>query len=722
MIQIFDRMRCAGVGLVCALMMVACGREREEHRTEDVVATYRGGYIAKSDLPREALYNAEYKVYRLKSNRVRSAIQKAYLAQLAQQEGVSVEAFIQRHIAPRIAVTEAEVERRRVRAVHAFKQRNPYGYERLSEAQREVRLLGYLRIEPDGEHEADDLLAERVQDRIFKLKEQEEVRRFVREAGLKLYLPELEPPHYEIATQGHPSLGPEDAPVTLVTFSDFQCQYSRQAAPELKKLIEAFPGQVRLVFRHYPLPVHADAQGAAEAAVFAFEQGKFWEYHDVLFANQEYLTLDDLVEYAVRIGLNGEALRERLQSRAYEAQVRADVAAGMQYSIVMTPAFYLNGRPHRQTTTDYFEELYGPVQKVLGKGEEIRPSAEGVLAEVGGVRVLEADVAHGRLRELEDQVYQAVWDETKKLLEERLVALAARERGMAVAAYYQREIFTAPLPEEVDAQYDLLLRYVAGNPRLMHLEPGAREREILRLLNVASDEAGDFERLMRERLAEVIRAQKLEQGRPMLLSRLMQRFEAEIHVKPPEPPVYELATEGHPALGPEGAPVTIVAFSDFQCPYSRQIAAVLYQVLARYPERVRVVFRNFPIERHKEAQKAHEAAACAADQDEFWAYHDLLYARQDALDVESLKQYAAEAGLNVGQFNQCLNTGRYADHVKRDMDDAATYDVRGTPSVYINGRPRNIRSFEQFAYYITDGKEGVPTTSQSLISSMASCH
>ena len=219
-----------------------------------------------------------------------------------------------------------------------------------------------------------------------------------------------------------------------------------------------------------------------------------------------------------------------------------------------------------------------------------------------------------------------------------------------------------------------------------------------------------------QKLEGIIRNRKLEQGRPALVTRLMQEAGVKIFLEPPKPPVYEIATHGYPSIGPENAPVTIVAFGDFQCPYSAQAAPTLNQALARYPGKVRVVFRNFPLSFHAYAQKAHEAAECANEQGKFWPYHDAIFANQGALGIGDLKRYATSVGLDAGQFNQCLDTGKYAEKVKQDVQEAQKYNVRGTPSFYINGSPQKISTFEQFAWYITGGKEGSPTPLSRLAS------
>jgi protein-disulfide isomerase len=142
------------------------------------------------------------------------------------------------------------------------------------------------------------------------------------------------------------------------------------------------------------------------------------------------------------------------------------------------------------------------------------------------------------------------------------------------------------------------------------------------------------------------------------------------------------------ALGPASAPVTIVEYGDFGCTTCRawHNAGILDQVIKKYGDKVHFVWRDFPVIT-AQSPKAAEAGRCAADQDQFWPYHDLLYAKAPILDVASLKTYAAQLGLEAAQFNQCLDSGRHKAEVDRDWQDALARQFRGTPSFLINDRP-----------------------------------
>ena len=155
----------------------------------------------------------------------------------------------------------------------------------------------------------------------------------------------LGPLRFAVAADGFPALGPEDAPVTIVEFSDFQCPFCARLLPTLERAKQEYAGQVRIVYRHFPLDeIHPHAQKAAEAALCAREQGKFWELHDLMFAEQDTLDVRDLKEMARGLGLDGAAFDRCLDADRYYAAVRADLRAGTAAGVSGTPALFVNGR------------------------------------------------------------------------------------------------------------------------------------------------------------------------------------------------------------------------------------------------------------------------------------------------------------------------------------------------------------------------------------------
>jgi len=148
-------------------------------------------------------------------------------------------------------------------------------------------------------------------------------------------------------------------------------------------------------------------------------------------------------------------------------------------------------------------------------------------------------------------------------------------------------------------------------------------------------------------------------------------------------------TDTDPSLGDKDAPVTIMAFEDFECPFCARFSQqTLPLIIDRHvkSDQVRVVWKDFPLSIHSNAQKAHEAARCAWEQDKFWEYHDTLFNNTNKLRTNDLKQYAKNLGLNESQFSSCLDSGKYTDLIREKVREGNTAGVSGTPSFLINGR------------------------------------
>jgi protein-disulfide isomerase len=150
-------------------------------------------------------------------------------------------------------------------------------------------------------------------------------------------------------------------------------------------------------------------------------------------------------------------------------------------------------------------------------------------------------------------------------------------------------------------------------------------------------------------------------------------------------PKVSVSTIG-PSRGPEHASVTIVEFSDFQCPYCQKQQEALKQLLADHPKDVRLVFRDFPLKMHPNAAAAAEAGACADEQGQFWAMHDLRFENRENLATADLKRYARTAGLDGPRFDACLDSGKTQPRIAASLEEGERVGVEGTPALFINGR------------------------------------
>jgi protein-disulfide isomerase len=168
----------------------------------------------------------------------------------------------------------------------------------------------------------------------------------------------------------------------------------------------------------------------------------------------------------------------------------------------------------------------------------------------------------------------------------------------------------------------------------------------------------------------------------------------QVNLSAPVAPVLEIATDDQPTKGVPAAPVTLVEFTDFQCPSCAAAQPVLDRLVAEYGDRVRLVVRDFPLEQHQFAAKAAEAAEAARAQGKYWEYANLLFANQNALSVDKLKEYATRVGLDRQKFDAALDSGQMAEKVQRDLLDGIRLGVGSTPSFFVNGRAANDRSYE----------------------------
>lgn len=166
------------------------------------------------------------------------------------------------------------------------------------------------------------------------------------------------------------------------------------------------------------------------------------------------------------------------------------------------------------------------------------------------------------------------------------------------------------------------------------------------------------------------------------------RQEADDVILTLEPPRQQVEVfSDDPSRGPTDAPIVLIEFSDFQCPYCQRATGILSDLVDRYADQIRFIYKDFPLSNHQQAFKAAEAGNCAHEQGMFWPLHDKMFVSQDALDVSSLNSYASELGLDEEAFSICLEEGRYTQRVQQDLQAGRRNGVSSTPTVFINGRP-----------------------------------
>jgi protein-disulfide isomerase len=190
-----------------------------------------------------------------------------------------------------------------------------------------------------------------------------------------------------------------------------------------------------------------------------------------------------------------------------------------------------------------------------------------------------------------------------------------------------------------------------------------------------------------DQIRDYLREQRVESRKNEFFKTLRSKAKVTTYLK--SPPLFraDVAVNGAPFKGSERAPVTIVKFEDFQCPYCKTVQTTYQELLKRYNGKLRLVHKDLPLDTiHPQARQAAEAARCAGEQGKFWEYHDTLYANSPKAAVEELKAYAKQVGINTESFEQCFTSGKYKGLVQRDLSEGAQLGLTGTPTFFINGR------------------------------------
>lgn len=285
-----------------------------------------------------------------------------------------------------------------------------------------------------------------------------------------------------------------------------------------------------------------------------------------------------------------------------------------------------------------------------------------VLASVSGRAITYGelnDLLKPAINDLRLRIYEAELQAINTKINDMLLDAEARRRRITRDDLIRVEIFDKlRKPTEAD-----IAKFYEENKAIIQGTLEARRADIANHLEM--EERGRLEQSLAERL----------------------RSTAQIRIMIPEPAGYaqKISTDDDPSRGPVSAPVTVVMFTDFQCPACAATHPALEQVLKQYGTRVRLVVRDFPLDQHQWARKAAEAANAANAQGKFFEYIAILYKNQQALDVPSLKKYASDLGLDRARFDADLDSGKYAAEVAHDVADGKSYSIGATPTIFING-------------------------------------
>jgi len=279
------------------------------------------------------------------------------------------------------------------------------------------------------------------------------------------------------------------------------------------------------------------------------------------------------------------------------------------------------------------------------------------LAEVDGVPIHEDDLEdRSNVVELQQRLYQARLEAVEETVAQRLLAKEAERRGMTVEELLAAEVESKvedPADDEVAELYE---------------QQKSRIRRPLEEI--------------REPLVEAMRRMRADQEREKFVASLREKSDVEILL---EPPRVEVDVAGEPRRGPADAPVTMVEFSDFQCPFCRRMQPVLMELFDEYEGKVSWVFKDLPLTQiHSQAQRAAEAARCAGDQGKFWEFRDALFERSRVTE-DTPDEIAAELELEEEPFHACLESGKYKAEVLANSREAQQLGISGTPTFVVNG-------------------------------------
>jgi protein-disulfide isomerase len=282
------------------------------------------------------------------------------------------------------------------------------------------------------------------------------------------------------------------------------------------------------------------------------------------------------------------------------------------------------------------------------------------LAIVDGQAITEEELAplvEGQLRSVREQEYQVKKKALDNLIGQKVLEAEAKKKGLTTDKLLEQEV-DSKIPEPSDVEINAVY---------------AVQRE---QLNRPLEE-------VKAQVSQGIKRARIQQARQEYSARLRDQAKIAVLLEPPRMKVSFDATR---VRGNPKAKVMIVEFSDFQCPYCRQVTTTIKNVLAKHPDQVALAFRDFPLSSiHPQAYGAAEASRCALEQGKYWEYHDLLFTDQNALEKAGLLASAKKLQLDEKQFETCLSSGKFKAQIEQDTADGRRAGVTGTPGFFING-------------------------------------
>ena len=292
------------------------------------------------------------------------------------------------------------------------------------------------------------------------------------------------------------------------------------------------------------------------------------------------------------------------------------------------------------------------------KGQEPQQqSPPEVLAIIDGKQLTRAELESkeaAKLLPARDQYYKAQREALDQLIDESLLEMQAQREKLTVQQLLEKHVISKvkdPTDDQLEVYYE----------------------------GVQTDQPFPA---VREKILETIHQRRIATARKEYLISLRNQANLEVLLASPS---VDVALGDGPTRGAPNAPVLLIEFADYECPYCQKISADLKKLEGEYLGKVLFAFKDYPLPMHKRAQKASEAARCAGLQDKYWEYHDLLFEKGSGLEISQLKEYARTLKLDTAKFDQCLDFGETTAAVKKDQEQGQKLGLTGTPSFFVNG-------------------------------------
>ena len=288
-------------------------------------------------------------------------------------------------------------------------------------------------------------------------------------------------------------------------------------------------------------------------------------------------------------------------------------------------------------------------------------AADAVLATLNGQPITEAEVlekSKTRMTKILSEMYDVKKDTIDSIIEDRLLDAEAKKQGVSSAELMKRITKDVVPPSDADAKaiYDM---------QKDRAFPGKTFDEV------------------KEAIKKQLTSQKQRSAYGTYIDKLLSSAKVDLIL---ERPSFNVSVDDDPSQGPATAPITLIEFSEFQCPFCKKTRPTVAQVLETYKGKIHYVFRDFPLSFHKEARGAAMAANCANEQGKYWEFNTQLFDNQASLGAETEKKIAQNLGLNMEKFNACVTSKKYDKEIDKDQSDGMAVGVTGTPAYFINGK------------------------------------